>query len=93
MLLMTGKSISREACHVILWYVKTNNKYIKDYNENKKSWLFKYWNINSLCESGMSQNVSAYGFKWVENTYQFNRYFIQNYNDEGHFLEVDVQYP
>ena len=40
----------------------------------------------------MSQNVPANGFKWVENTYRFNRDFIENYNYEGYFLEVDVQY-
>ena len=36
------------------------------------------------------------GFKWVENRSQFDKDFIKNYNkdsDEGHFLEVDVQYP
>ena len=35
-------------------------------------------------------------FKWVENTSQFNEDFVKRYNedsDEGHFLEVDVQYP
>ena len=36
------------------------------------------------------------GFKWVENRSQFDKDFIKNFNkdsDEGHFLEVDVQYP
>ena len=35
-------------------------------------------------------------FKWVKETFQFNKDFIQNYNndsDEGYFLEVHVQYP
>ena len=35
------------------------------------------------------------GFKWVEHKSQFNKHFIENYNednDEGYFLEVDVQY-
>ena len=41
----------------------------------------------------MSQNVPANGFKWVEYTYRFNTDFIENYNYEGYFLEVDVQYP
>ena len=42
----------------------------------------------------MSQKLSVDGFKWVENTSQFNKDFIKNYNednDRGHFLEVDVQ--
>ena len=36
------------------------------------------------------------GFKWVENTSQFSKDFIENFNgdsDDGYFLEVDVQYP
>ena len=35
-------------------------------------------------------------FKWVRNTSQFNKEFIQNYNedsDEGYFIEIDIQYP
>ena len=36
------------------------------------------------------------GFKSVEDTFQFRKDFIQNYNDgsdKGNFLEVDIQYP
>ena len=36
------------------------------------------------------------GFKWVENTFQFSKDFIQNYNedsDKSYFLEVSIQYP
>ena len=45
----------------------------------------------------MSQNLPVGGFNWVENTYQFNKDFIKTIiynkdNDEGYFLEVDVQY-
>ena len=44
----------------------------------------------------MSQKLPVDGFKWVENTYQFNKYLIENCNkdsDKGYFLEVDFQYP
>ena len=43
----------------------------------------------------MSQKLPVWGFKWVENTSQFSKDFIENYNedsDEGYFLEVVVQY-
>ena len=43
----------------------------------------------------MSQKLPVDGFKWVENTSQYNEDFIENYNedsDEGYLLEVDVQY-
>ena len=44
----------------------------------------------------MSRKLLVGGFKWVENTSQFIKDFIENYNedsDEGYFPEVDVQYP
>ena len=34
-------------------------------------------------------------FEWIENTSQFNKDFIKNYNEEmgeGNFIEVGVQY-
>ena len=35
-------------------------------------------------------------FKWVKNTFQFNKAFIETFNedsDERYFLEVYIQYP
>ena len=43
----------------------------------------------------MLQNLPVNNFEWIEDTSQFNKDFIKNYNEEsdkGHFLEVDVQY-
>ena len=43
----------------------------------------------------MSQRFPLNNFEWIEDTSQFNEDFIKSYNeesDEGHFLEVDVQY-
>ena len=44
----------------------------------------------------MLQKLPVNNFEWVEDTSQFNEYFIKSYNeesDEGYFIEVDVQYP
>ena len=44
-------------------------------------------------------NVSEFslgGFKWVEETSQFNEDFIISYNKDskrGYFIETDAQYP
>ena len=43
----------------------------------------------------MPQKLFEGIFMWVENTCQFSKDFLENYNehsDEGCFLEVDVQY-
>ena len=44
----------------------------------------------------ISQKLPQGGFKWVEETSQFNEDFIKSYNensDVGYVLEGDVQYP
>ena len=43
----------------------------------------------------MSQNLPVNSFVWTEDTSQFKEDFLKNYdegNNEGYFLEVDVQY-
>ena len=42
----------------------------------------------------ISQKLPVGSFKWIKNTSQFNKDFIENYNeitDEGYFHKVDVQ--
>ena len=43
MLLMVEKGIRRGICHAIHRYAKANNKYRKDYDENKESSYLNYW--------------------------------------------------
>ena len=69
---------------------------MKDYDENKESLYLKYWDINNLYGWAMSQKLPVNGFKWVENTSQFDEDFIESYDeesDEEHFRKVDVQHP
>ena len=43
----------------------------------------------------MLQKLPVNNLKWMEDTFQFNKDFIKNYNeesDEGYFPKVDVQY-
>ena len=47
-----------------------------------------YWGVNNLFYWAMSKKFPVNNFEWIKN-------FIKNYNeksDEGHFLEVSVQY-
>ena len=96
MLLMVEKEIRGGICNAIHRYAKANNKYMKDYDKNKESLYLKYWDVNDLCGWAMSQKLPVNKFEWIEETSQFNEDFTKNYNeenDEGYFLEVDVQYP
>ena len=48
MLLMVEKGIREGICHSIYRYAKANNKYIKDYDDNKESSYLQYWVANNL---------------------------------------------
>ena len=96
MLLMVEKSIREGICNAIHQYGKANNKYMKDYDKNKKSSYLNYWDVNNLHRSEMSQKLAVNNSEWIEDTSQFNQDFIKSYNeksDEECFLEVYVQYP
>ena len=44
----------------------------------------------------MSQNLPAFSFEWVKDTFQFNEDLIKNYDEQreiGYILKVDVKYP
>ena len=61
---------------------------------NKKLLYLKYWDRVNLYGWAMSQKFLVGGFKWVEDTFQFNKDFIMNYNEDidiGYFLGADVQ--
>ena len=61
----------------------------------KEPSYLKYWDINNLFKWTMSQRLLLCGFKWTGETCLINENFIKSYNDdndEGYFLEVDVQY-
>ena len=69
---------------------------MKDYDKNKESSYFKYWDVNNLYGWEMLQKLPVYNFEWIEDTSQFNKESTKSYNkktNERHFLEVDVQYP
>ena len=93
---MVEKDTLGGICHSIYQYAKANNKYMKDYDENKESSYLQYWDANNLYGWAMSQKLPVNNFDWIEDASQFNDNFIKNYNEEsgeGYFIEVAVQYP
>ena len=95
MLLKLEKGTRGGICHSVYQYAKANNKYMKDYGKNKESSYPQYWDLNKLCGWAMSQKLPVSNFEWIKDTSQLNEGVIKNYNeesDEGHVLEVHVQY-
>ena len=63
--------------------------------KKKESSYIQYWDVNNLYWWAISQKLPVNNFEWIKDTFQFNKDFLKNYNEErdkGYFLEVDVQY-
>ena len=66
----------RRICNTIHRYAKANNKYMDDYDKNKETSHFKYWDVNNLYGWAVSQKLSLNDFKWVEDSSEFDGSFI-----------------
>ena len=96
MLLMIEKGIRGGICHAIHRYAKENNKYMKNYDKNKKRSYIEYLDANNLYGLAMSQKLPVDGLKLKKNILKSNEDFIKTYNedsDKGFIFEVDVEYP
>ena len=77
-------------------YSKANNRYRKDFDENKESTYIQYFDANNLYGWAMSQPLSVRGFKWVKNKSKFTSDFILDYDvysDVGYIFETTIRYP
>ena len=59
MLLMVEKVIRGGMCRSIYQYVKANNTYLKDDDENKEWSYLQYWDVNNFYGWTMSQKLSV----------------------------------
>ena len=86
-------------CQSVHRYIKTNNKYMKNYDKSiESSFLIQilYSDANNLYRWAMSQKTLVNGFKWENDLPRFNERFIKKYienSDIGYFLEEDVDSP
>ena len=62
-LLKVKKEVSGAICHAVHQYVKANNKYMKDYDENKESSYLEYCHVNNLYGWAMLQKLPVNKFK------------------------------
>ena len=96
MLLMIEEGIKGEICHSVLRYAKANNKYMKDYDENKDDSFLIYTDYNNLYGKAMSEKLPADGFEWIEDLSVTDEDFIKNCNEDsnvGYFIKADIEYP
>ena len=83
MLLMVEKGIRGGICDSIYQYAKANNKYMKDYDENKESSYIQYWDVNNFFGWAMSQKLPGNNFGSIKDTSQINENFIKSYREES----------
>ena len=77
-------------------YAEANNKYIKNYDQNKESSFLMYVDAKNLYGWAISKKLLVDGFKWVDDIFMFTKDFIKSYDEEGdvgYLLFVDIKYP
>ena len=89
MLLMLEKGNRVGICHAMHRYAEANNKYMKNYDQNKESSYIRNIDANNLYGWAMSRKLPVNGFKWKQNMLKFNEDFIKHYDeysDKGYIL-------
>ena len=52
---------------------------MKDSDKNKELSYLKYWDVNDLYGSAISEKLPENNSEWIKDTSQFNENFIKNY--------------
>ena len=69
---MVEKGTRGGICHSVYRYAKANNKYMRNYDQNKESLYLQYWDVNNLYGWAMSQKLQVNNFEWIKYNFQFN---------------------
>ena len=64
-------------------YADANNKYMKNYDKNKKYLYLIYLDANNLYGWAMPQKLTIGSFKWVKNESVIDEEFIKNYDNDS----------
>ena len=89
MLLMLEEEIREGICHLVFRHAKANNKYMKDYDENKESFFLIYTYYNNLYGKAMSEKLPVDDIEWVDDISEIDENFIKNYDEDS---EADIKY-
>ena len=96
MLLMFEKGTRGGISVISNRYGEANNKYMKDFDENKLSTFIMYLDAVNLYGCGMCMKLPTHGFKWLscgEMEKLFNNQVLQVWEKTPCILEVDLEYP
>ena len=101
MLMMIERGIRGGITHISKRYAEANNKYMKNYNPEKKSSFIQYLDANNLYGWAMSQNLPTHGFKQITNItvekvmeiLDKTNNSMANTGKKGYIFEVDLEYP
>ena len=89
------KGMHRGVSYIANRYGNTNNKYMKEYDENAPSKYIMYLDANNLYGWAMSQYLPTGNFKWMTDK-EISKINLGKYeldSKEGLILEVDLEYP
>ena len=95
MLMLFERGIRGGITHISKRYSKANNKYMRDYNPEKKSKFIQYLDANNLYGWAMSQYLPIGKFKWIEDLDidKVNYLLLTKNINRGFIFEVDLEYP
>ena len=74
-------------------YAVANNKYMKDYDPEKKTNYIIYEDANNLYGWGMEQKLPTGNFRWIPSPEYINLHSYDEDSAKGLILEVDLEYP
>ena len=66
MLMMFAKGIRGGITRISERYAEANNKYVKDYDPDKRTKYIQFLDANNLYGCAMSQRLPTHGFKWLK---------------------------
>ena len=73
MLLMVEEGTRGGMCHAVHRYAKANNKYMKNYDKDKKSSFREYLGANNLHGWAMSEKLLVKNFVWMRNVSKIDK--------------------
>ena len=94
LLMMFERGIRGGITHISKRYAEANNKYMKDYDQDKPSTYIQYLDANNLYGWAMSQKLPTHGFKWIDyDKSKVIQLLEKKDTNQGYIFEVDLEYP